>query len=122
MKDNFNDKADPRAHHYILRLSRHAGVNRLENPEDEKRPPFQQAILFLERLQNWAAASGKGGQLKGEVLPVTHDDRPRLRIACPPAMLAEIQNAFGPKIKTVDEIPLPKPKGKSPLWKRIFGF
>jgi hypothetical protein len=122
MKDEFNDNADPRAHHYILRLSRHAGVNRLENPEDEIKPPFQQAVLFLERLQNWAAASGKTGELKGEVLPVTEDGRPRLRLACPPAMLEDIQNVFGQKIRAVDEIPLPKPKGKKPAWLRFFGF
>ena len=121
MKDEFKDNADPRPHHYILRLSRHAGVKPLENPQDKAQPPFQQAILFLERLQNWAAASGAGNQLKGEVLPVTEDGRPRLRISCPPQMMEGIRESFGQHIRHVDEIPLPKSSNKRPIWKRIFG-
>jgi hypothetical protein len=121
MKKPFNDNAPPRPHHYILKLSATAGADR-DNPADADKPPFQQAVLFLQRLKKWIGEKGEAAHFRAEILPVTDDDRPRLRIACPPALMDDICNFFTGRISRVDEIPLPKPpKPSRPLWKRIFG-
>jgi hypothetical protein len=120
MKDEFNDNADPRAHHYILKLSLTAGVDRSENPRDKDKPAFQQAVLFLQRVKKWAEQRGES--FTAEPLPVSDDCYPRARITCPPALMADIRNFFAPKISRVDEIPLPKPRpAHKSIWKRIFG-
>jgi hypothetical protein len=122
MKDKFNDTSGSRPHHYILRLSRTAGSDRLENPGDRDKPPFQQAILFVQRLKKWAEAKGLTSGLTTEILPVAEDGHPRLRVACTPAVMTEIQTLFPRKIRQVDEIPLPEPsKRKKSIWKLIFG-
>lgn len=113
MKNAFNDNAGSKPHHYILRLSRHAR-------EGEAEKPFQRAIAFLQRLEAWAKAGGHS--LKGEVLPVTHENRPRLRLACTPEVIEGIVAAFGQDIREIDEIPLPRPNAApKSIWKRIFG-
>lgn len=115
MKKPFDENAAPRRHHYILKLSGEPGA-------DEGAPPFQQAALFLQRLKGWIEEKGQGTHFKAEILPVTDDDRPRLRVACPPALMEEIRSFFTGRISRVDEIPLPKPpRPDRPLWKRIFG-
>jgi hypothetical protein len=122
MKKEFNDNSGSRPHHYILRLSRHAGADHAENPVDRDKPPFQQAILFVQRLKKWAEAKGLAANLKTEILPVAEDGHPRLRLACPPAMMTEIRTLFPRKIRQVDEIPLPEPsRRKKSIWKLIFG-
>ena len=122
MKNDFNDNTGPRPHHYILRLSLTAGTDQLENPGDKDKPAFQQGILFFQRLKKWAEEKGLAGDLKGEILPVSDDGHPRLRLACPPAMMTEIRTLFPRKIRHVDEIPLPAPsKRKKSIWKLIFG-
>ncbi|MEZ0226650.1 MAG: hypothetical protein ACAH83_18990 [Alphaproteobacteria bacterium] len=121
MQNEFNDNADPRPHHYILKLSLSAGVDRDVNPEDRSKPAFQQAILFLQRVKKWADSKGAAG-IKAETLPVTEDGFPRVRLTCPPGTMSELKRFFARKIRDVNEIPLPKaPRNKS-LWKRIFGL
>ena len=122
MKNDFNDNADPRPHHYILKLSRTAGADRAGNPGDKARPAFQQGVLFQKRLQKWAADKGQTDMLKSEILPLSEEGRPRLRLACPPAMMEEINDLFARDIRQVDEIPLPEPsRQKKSIWKLIFG-
>ena len=122
MKDEFNDNSGPRPHHYILRLSRTAGTDRVENPGDKDKPAFQQGMLFLQRLKKWAESKGMGASLTTELLPVSEDGHPRLRLACPPALMEDIRAAYPRNIRHVDEIPLPGPsKNKKSIWKLIFG-
>jgi len=121
-KKTFNESAGPRLHHYILRLSLHAGVDHTENPQDADKPPFQQASLFLQRLMKWVGKKGLAASFKGEILPLAEDGRPRLRIACPPALMSDICDSFPGKVAQISEIPLPLPvKQKKSIWKKIFG-
>jgi hypothetical protein len=122
MQNEFNDNADPRPHHYILKLSLSAGVDRDVNPEDRGKPAFQQAILFLQRARKWAENKGIAAGFKAETLPVTDDGYPRVRLTCPPGTMSELQHFFARKIRDVNEIPLPKSPGNKSLWKRIFGL
>lgn len=122
MKNEFNHNADPRPHHYILKLSPTAGVDRDVNPEDRGKPAFQQAILFLQRVRKWAESRGLAQGLRAETLPVTDDGFPRVRLTCPPGMMSELKNFFSRKIRDVNEIPLPKTPPQKSLWKRIFGL
>jgi hypothetical protein len=122
MQNEFNDNADPRPHHYILKLSLSAGVDRDVNPEDRSKPAFQQAILFLQRVKKWADASGAAAGIRAETLPVTDDGFPRVRLSCPPGTMSELKHFFSRKIRDVNEIPLPRPPRKKSLWKRIFGL
>lgn len=115
----FNENSGPRAHHYILKLSLNAGVDNKENPQDKGKPAFMQAVLFLNRLKKWAEKHG-AANMKTEALPATDDGFPRIRLACPPALLKDIRDSFPFRISRVDEIPLPRPPKKS-LWKKIFG-
>jgi hypothetical protein len=79
-------------------------------------------MLFLEHLNKWAADKGLSESLKTELLPVSGDGHPRVRLACPPAMLEDIRAFFWRKIRHVDEIPLPEPSAqKKSIWKLIFG-
>ena len=122
MQNEFNNNADPRPHHYILKLSLSAGVDRDVNPEDRGKPAFQQAILFLQRVKKWAESKGISQGLRAETLPVTDDGFPRVRLSCPPGMMSELKNFFSRKIRDVNEIPLPRPPKQKSLWKRIFGL
>ncbi|MEZ0261545.1 MAG: hypothetical protein ACAH80_11080 [Alphaproteobacteria bacterium] len=122
MKKIFNkltEKDDGRTHHYVLLLSAHAGVDYRVNPKDVDKPPFAQATLFLARVKDWAEKRGESKNIKAEVLPVSRSNHPRLRIDCPPKLLAELQKEFPRKIAQVDEIPLPKVKK---AWWNIFGI
>ncbi|TAL35927.1 MAG: hypothetical protein EPN97_06710 [Alphaproteobacteria bacterium] len=122
MQNEFNNNADPRPHHYILKLSLSAGVDRDVNPQDRGKPAFQQAILFLQRVRKFAESKGAQPGLKAETLPVTDDGYPRVRLTCPPGLMSEIKSLFARKIRDVNEIPLPKPPKQKSLWKRIFGL
>jgi hypothetical protein len=122
MKKIFNklsDRDDKRTHHYVLQLSRHAGVDYRVNPKDTDKPPVSQATLFLARVKDWAEKHGETANIKAEVLPVSRSNQPRLRLDCPPKMLEALQKDFPRKIAQVDEIPLPKVK--KPWW-NIFGI
>lgn len=123
MKKIFNklsDKDDGRQHHYVLHLTAHAGVDYRVNPKDVDKPPYSQAVLFMNRIKDWAKSRGQEENLKAEALPVSSNNRPRLRVACPPSMIDEMQKSFPRKIAHVDEIPLPQPK--RPWWKKMFGM
>jgi hypothetical protein len=123
MQNEFNDNADPRPHHYILKLSLTAGVDRDVNPQDRGKPAFQQAILFLQRVKKWAdSKGGPAAGIRAETLPVTEDGFPRVRLTCPPGTMSELKNVFSRKIRDVREIPLPKTPNHKSLWKRIFGL